>query len=132
VRPRRDTLDAPDAPGLGFERNEPDISLSSLDPMRPPRGVMRRVGERLLLAVFALALGGAWLYVANTRQQAIEPARAAAAQIEVPDPAVSATTDAKPPGWLSPELFYTAPSFGSAPAAAARARAEAAPPAHRP
>jgi hypothetical protein len=125
VRPRRDTLDAPDALGLGFERNEPDIALSSLLPMRPPRGVMRRVVERLLLAVFALALGGAWIYVANTRQQAIEPARAAAAPIEVPEPA-SATTDAKPPGWLSPELFYTAPSFPSAPAPAPAAAA------HRP
>src|SRR5215472_573033 len=115
VRPGRDGPEAPDTSDLGFERHEPDIALSLLEPMRAPRAVMRRVGERLLLAVFVLALGGMWLYVADKRQQATGSAQAAAPPIEAPEPA-SAPVDAKPPpGWLSPELFYTAPVFPSAP-----------------
>lgn len=127
VRPRGDAAEAPDALAIGFERNEPDIALSSLEPARAPRAVMRRVGERLLLAVFALALGGVWLYVAESRQQTtdlapatVAPVEAAAPPSEVAAPAGNAA-DAKPtaPGWLSPQLFYTAPQFP--PASAARA-----------
>lgn len=131
VRPRRDGPEEPDTPDLGYEHHEPDIALSSLGLAQPPRAVMRRVGERLLLAAFALALGGVWLYVADKRQQAAASAQAAAPPIETPEPA-SAPADAKPPGWLSPELFYTAPVFPSAPPAARESRADAATPARRP
>ena len=145
VRPRHDTPETADAHGLDFASqefasqelashqfasHEPDIALDSLVRSRAPRAVMRRVGERMLLAILTLGLGGVWLYLADQRQPTSETAPAAVEPIEAAAPA-SPTTDAGPPGWLSsPELFYTAPSFGPAPARAPRADAPS--PARRP
>jgi hypothetical protein len=133
VRPRREGADAPES----YEENEgyePDIDLGALEPDRPRRSVTRRVSERLLLAVCVLALGGVWLYIADQRQQAaIEAARtappAADTEASAPPPDVRSTA----PNWLSsPELFYTAPPFPTAPAAAAPRAPQAPPPARRP
>ena len=136
VRPRHETPETADAQGLEefasheFASHEPDIAVASLVPARASRAVMRRVGERMLLAILTLGLGGVWLYFADQQQQASEIVPAAAEPIEAAAP-VSPTTDAGPPGWLSsPELFYTAPSFGPAPARAPRADAPS--PARRP
>ena len=145
VRPRHDAPETADAHGLdfasqefasqevashGFASHEPDIAVASLVPARASRAVMRRVGERMLLAILTLGLGGVWLYLADQRQPTSETAPAAVEPIEAAAPA-SPTTDAGPPGWLSsPELFYTAPSFG--PATARAPRADAPPPARRP
>ena len=145
VRPRHDAPETADAHGLdfasqefasqevashGFASHEPDIALGSLVPPRAPRAVMRRVGERMLLAILTLGLGGVWLYLADQHQPTAEATPAAAEPIEAAAPA-SPTMDAGPPGWLSsPELFYTAPSFG--PATARATRADAPPPARRP
>lgn len=134
VRARRDELDEPDAPDAaslpGFEGNEPDIALNSLTSHREPRSVMRRVGERLVLAVLALALGGAWLWIAEGRQQANDPSapRGAATSEAVETPAVDAKPAGKAsgPGWLSPEIFYSPPPIPRAP------RPDAAPPARKP
>jgi len=145
VRARRDTPETADAQGLDFASqefasqelashqfasHEPDIALDSLVRSRAPRAVMRRVGERMLLAILTLGLGGVWLYLADQHQPTAEATPAAAEPIEAAAPA-SPTMDAGPPGWLSsPELFYTAPSFG--PATARAPRADAPPPARRP
>jgi len=133
VRPRHETPETADAQGLEefasheFASHEPDIAVASLVPARASRAVMRRVGERMLLAILTLGLGGVWLYLADQRQPTSETAPAAVEPIEAAAPA-SPTTDAGPPGWLSsPELFYTAPSFGPATARAPRADAPSPP-----
>ena len=137
VRPRHETPETADAQGLDFASqefashefasHEPDIAFASLVPARASRAVMRRVGERMLLAILTLGLGGVWLYLADQRQPTSETAPAAVEPIEAAAPA-SPTTDAGPPGWLSsPELFYTAPSFGPATARAPRADAPSPP-----
>jgi hypothetical protein len=121
VRARRESLDAP--PSLpesasDFGPYDPDIPLASLQ-ARARRSVLRRVGERLVLGVLLLALGGVWLWVAEGRQEASEvvPAPAATATNEAPA-ADSAPAEATRPGWLSsPQLFYSAPQLPTAPAA---------------
>jgi len=141
MRPRRESVGAPeDYEGVegdegeeGEEGYEPDVDLHALEPDRP-RSLTRRLSERLLLAVCLLALGGVWLYTADQRQQqAIEAARTASSADDTvasdppPDPRPSA------PNWLSsPELFYTAPPFPTAPAAAPPRAPQAPSPARRP
>jgi hypothetical protein len=135
VRPRRESADPPPEDYEEHEGYEPDIDLGALEPDRPRRSVTRRVSERLLLAVCLLALGGAWLYTADQRQQqAIEAARTAAPP---PDDTVAPTPPPDPrsaaPSWLSsPELFYTAPPMPTAPAAAPPRAPQAPPPVRRP
>jgi hypothetical protein len=133
VRPRRESVDAPEG-YEGDEGYELDVDLRALEPDGPRRSLTRRLSERLLLAVCLLALGGVWLYIADQRQQqAIEAARTAppAADAVASDPPPDARPSA--PNWLSsPELFYTAPPFPTAPAAAPPRAPQAPSPARRP
>ncbi len=145
VRARRDDLDELDAaPDLhdrslhdrsfhdrgfredpsDFAPNDPDIPLAALQ-TQARRSVVRRVGERLVVAVFLLALGGVWLWVAEGRQEAAEvtptPASTATTEAAAADSAPAEVTKPSGPNWLSsPELFYSAPQLPTAPAPAAR------------
>jgi hypothetical protein len=133
VRPRRESTDTPED-YAGDEGYEPDIDLGALAPDRSPRSVTRRVSERLLLAICVLALGGMWLFIADQRQQqAIEAARTAPPPADTEAPAPAPDVRSSAPSWLSsPELFYTAPQFPTAPAAAPPRAPQAPPPARRP
>jgi hypothetical protein len=123
--PRRETLEVSILPGL--DRLEPGIASDHLEPaiaiepiirLSEPRSVARRVGERLAIAVVALALVGTGVWLVEARQDqardtsslrgAVEPTEAAAADN-------AADTKAQQPTWLSPEIFYAPPPMPSSP-----------------
>jgi hypothetical protein len=106
--PRREAFDAPSLPDS--EQVEPDSAIAPTIRLPPPRSVMRRVGERLVLAVLALALTAAALWTAQTRRDPAPVTATAVIQSSEPaatdnavDPKVSQPT------WLSPEMFYAPP-----------------------
>jgi hypothetical protein len=113
--PRRESVDAPDLPSL--DRVEPGIVVEPIVQLSESRSIARRVGERLALAVVALALAGAWLWIAGTRQnRATDPSfgRAAATATEPAASDNAAGAKAPQPTWLSPQMFYTPPPMPSA------------------
>jgi hypothetical protein len=120
-QPRRETLDVPNLPSP--DELEPVVALEPMIQLSEPRTVARRVGERLALAVVALALVGTWSWMSDGRQGATDSStlRGAIAPTEsaASDNAADAkdnTADAKSqqPTWLSPEIFYAPPPMPSA------------------
>jgi hypothetical protein len=112
-RPRRETLDVADLPSL--DHFESGSAAAPMLRLSEPRSLARRVGERMALAVMALALVGVGLWMdAGHRDQASDPASLRGA--ESTEPAASdGATDAKAqqPTWLSPEMFYAPPPMPS-------------------
>jgi hypothetical protein len=105
---RRETLDAEILPDV--ERFEPDTAAVAVIKLARPRSVTRRVGERLALAVVALALTGVGLWLhAGSRNAARVPASLRGAVESAQPAAPTPPVEAKPatPNWLSPEMFYS-------------------------
>jgi hypothetical protein len=106
--PRRDAPEAPSLPDN--EPFEPDSAIEPTIRLSQPRSVMRRVGERLVLAVLALALTGVGLWTAQTRLDRAPASAAAAVQPSEPAaPDNTADAKASQPTWMSPEMFYAPP-----------------------
>jgi len=129
--PRREALDVPILPS--HEQFESGGAIDPLIQLSEPRSVTRRVGERLALAVVALALAGAWTWMGGERQGVTEPA-SLRGSVEPIEPAASENaTDAKSqqPTWLSPEIFY-APAPMPSPPASSPPRADVPLPTPRP
>jgi hypothetical protein len=122
---RRETLDV--SPGL--DHLEPGIAIEPIIRLSEPRSVTRRVGERLVIAVVALALVGTGVWLGEGRRDeatdpsilrgAVEPTEAAAAD--------NADAKAQQPTWLSPEIL-----FAPLPTPSASPRAEVPLPVPRP
>jgi hypothetical protein len=92
------------------ERFEPDTAAVAVIKLARPRSVTRRVGERLALAVVALALTGVGLWLhAGSRNAARVPASLRGAVESAQPAAPTPPVEAKPatPNWLSPEMFYS-------------------------
>jgi hypothetical protein len=129
--PRRETLDdVPTSPSLDqFESEiEPVLRLSE------PRSVVRRVGERLVLAVLLLALAGVWIWMSPARrEEAATPAalRGAVEPTEVAAPDTPSDAKSQQPTWLSPQIFYAPPAMPS-PASSSAPRADVPLPMPRP
>jgi hypothetical protein len=116
--PRRESIDVSNSPGL--EEEEPGIAVEALAQLSERRSVARRVGERLALALVALAAAGIGLWlVAAPRDAARNSLRSPAESIEPAAPDNGADAKAPPPSWLSPEMFYAPPSVSSPPPSAA-------------
>jgi hypothetical protein len=119
---RPETLDAvvPDRERFEPERSEPErFEPEPFEPDAAPapvialtrtRSVMRRVGERLALAVVVLALVGVglWLHPASPDKATVPAALRGAADAARPAAPIP-PADARPatPNWLSPEMFYS-------------------------
>jgi hypothetical protein len=133
LRDSLEDLDRMEQPSL-----EPDVADETLAPIarlrRRSRSVTRRVGERLALAVVVLIFGAAWVMVADERgavESSAPPAAQAATDVNT-QAADAGDVKAQQPGWLSPELFYSAPNLAP-PSARADVRPPPAPaPVHRP
>jgi hypothetical protein len=109
VRPRRrETPDVSSPPDPDY--GEP-VTADSLVSFSERRSVARRVGERLALAVVALALAGIGLWMMGERRDEATTSSPGVAQSSEPAAAADSAADAKaqPPAWLSPEMFYTPP-----------------------
>jgi hypothetical protein len=130
--PRREALDASDVVPDRDEL-EPDIAIEPDFRFAPIRSVARRVGERLALAVVALALTGIGLWMAEARRDRAPVSSHAAERTS--EPAVSDNTvDAKAqqPAWLSPEMFYSPPPMPSSAPPSSASRADVPLPVPRP
>jgi hypothetical protein len=111
--PLREALEAPDLPS--GDELEPDSAVAPVLRMAPRRSVARRVGERLTLAVVALALTGVALWMAEARRdRAPAPTPAAARSSEPAASDTAADAKAQQPTWLSPQMFYAPPPMPSA------------------
>jgi hypothetical protein len=109
--PRRETPDASDLPGP--DHVEPDIAIERIIQLAEPRSVARRVGERLALAIVALALAGVGLWMVEARQDGATDPSSLRGAVQSTEPAASGNAaDAKalPPAWLSPQIFYVPPA----------------------
>jgi len=121
--PRHETRDVSALPSLdhiepaaAIDHLEPDIAIEPIIRFSEPRSVARRVGERLAIAVVALALVGTGAWWVGGRQDeakdpsslrgAVEPTEAAAADN-------AADAKAQRPTWLSPEILYAPPPMPS-------------------
>jgi hypothetical protein len=106
--PRRDASEVPSLPDN--EPLEPDSAIEPTIRLSQPRSVMRRVGERLVLAVLALGLTGVGLWTAQTRLDRAPASATAAVQPGEPAaPDNTADAKASQPTWMSPEMFYAPP-----------------------
>jgi hypothetical protein len=116
---RRDTLDVVNLPGV--ERDEAEAeTLPAVEPLTSPAGsrsVVRRVGERLALAVVVLALLGVGLWMLDGRRGgAADPAPARSAADQAPPAADrAADTQPPPPNWLTPQMFFAPSAVPSSP-----------------
>ncbi len=82
------------------------------------RSVARRVGERLALAVAALAIAWVGIRATPEAREATDQV-AARANSAAPYPAASIDTTGLRPGWLLPEILY-GPAMASSPISAPR------------
>jgi hypothetical protein len=121
-------------PGIAIDRLEPGIAIEPIIQFSEPRSVARRVGERLAIAVVALALAGTGVWLVEGRQdEAKNPSslRGAAEPAEAADNA--ADVKAQQPTWLSPEILYAPPIMPApAPSPSALPRADVPLPVPRP
>jgi len=115
--PRRESVDVSNGPA--FEEEEPGIALEPLAALSERRSVARRVGERLALAVVALAAFGVGLWLFARQDAARNSLRGPVEAIEPAAPGNGADAKAAQPSWLSPEMFYAPPSVSSPPPSAA-------------
>jgi hypothetical protein len=129
--PRRDAPEVPSLPDS--EPFEPDGAIEPTIRLSQPRSVMRRVGERLVLAVLALALTGVGLWTAQTRLDRAPASAAAAVQPSEPAaPDNTADAKASQPTWMSPEMFYAPPPMPATAPPSAAPRADVPLPVPRP
>jgi len=117
--PRRESVGVSNVPGLEQEEEEPGIALEPLAALYERRSVARRVGERLALAVVALAATGVGLWLFARQDAARNSLRGPVEAIEPAAPGNGADAKAAQPSWLSPEMFYAPPSVSSPPPSAA-------------
>jgi hypothetical protein len=111
---RRETFEVSILPGL--DHLEPGIAIEPIIRLSEPRSVARRVGERLAIAVVALALvgSGVWLVEARPDQARDPPSlRGAVESTEAAAADNAADAKAQQPTWLSPEIFYAPPPMPS-------------------
>jgi hypothetical protein len=105
-------------PGIAIDHLEPGIAIEPIIRFSEPRSVARRVGERLAIAVVALALlgTGAW-WIEGRQDEAKDPSslRGAVEPTEAASADNAADAKAQQPTWLSPEILY-APQIMSSPA----------------
>lgn len=119
-RPRRETRDVADLPGL--DHFEPGSAVAPMLALSEPRSLARRVGERMALAAMALVLVGVGLWMDpggrdQARDQVADPASLRGAELTEAASSDGATdTKAQQPTWLSPEMFYAPPPLPSPPA----------------
>jgi hypothetical protein len=108
---RRAAKNLPSGDGL-----DPSISIEELLRRSTPRSIARRVGERLILAVAVLALGGTGVWLTKGFRVATysAPLRGTLAAPETA-PSFDLTNPKSPqPSWLSPEIFYSPVMPGAA------------------
>jgi hypothetical protein len=121
--PRQETLDVSALPsldhiepGIAIDHLEPGIAIEPIIRFSEPRSVARRVGERLAIAVVALALvgTGAW-WVEGPQDEAKDPSslRGAVEPTEAAAADNAADAKAQQPTWLSPEILYAPPPMPS-------------------
>jgi hypothetical protein len=113
--PRRETLDVPNLPNP--DQVEPVVEIEPIMRLTEPRSVARRVGERLALAVVALALAGTWIWMSDGRGAATDSSSLRGAVEPTEAAASDNVADAKSqqPTWLSPEIFYAPPPMPASP-----------------
>ena len=87
-----------------MDHHEPDITVEPTA-RSPQRSVARRIKERLALAVAALALIAAAVWMAPEPQDVTSSAGAQAANA-APEPAAPIDTSQSRPAWLVPEILY--------------------------
>jgi hypothetical protein len=115
--PRRESVDVQSVPAL--EEEEPGIAVEALAQLSERRSLARRVGERLALALVALAAAGIWLWLVAAPQDAARNSSHSPAESIAPAAPDNGADAKAPPSWLSPEIFYAPPSVSSPPPSAA-------------
>ncbi len=115
--PRREAADASVSPGL--DEVAPVSAVEPLVESSARRSVVRRVGERLALAVIALALvgGGLWMLGGRLDDARNPSSSRSAAESAEPAPDNAADAKAQQPSWYSPQMFYVPPPTPVAPRA---------------
>jgi hypothetical protein len=116
----------PELPGVA--RSEAVIAIEPrvLDTLRSaPRSVARRITERLMLGVAALALYAAWVWLSSEGPRQTQVLRGTIRPEEIAPRETTAAITApasnpSPPPWFSPQLFYV-PSWMPPPSDAVRA-----------
>ena len=83
----------------------PDIARAPTTRLSPRRSVARRIKERLVLAVAALAIVGAGTWMAPEAQDVTNSVAAPAASA-APEPSAPINTAELQPAWLVPEILY--------------------------
>ena len=96
----------------------PIVILDPMARLHRRRSVARRVGERLALAVAALAIVWVGIRAAPEAREATDQV-AAHATSAAPDPVAPISTTELRPGWLLPEILY-GPAMASSPISAPR------------
>jgi hypothetical protein len=115
--PRRESVDVPSLPAL--EEEESGIAVEALAQLSERRSLARRVGERLALALVALAAAAIGLWLVAAPQDAARNSSHSPAESIAPAAPDNGADAKAPPSWLSPEMFYTPPSVSSPPPSAA-------------
>jgi hypothetical protein len=128
--PRRESVDVPSLPAL--EEEEPGIAVEALAQLSERRSLARRVGERLALALVALAAAGIGLWLVAAPQDAARNSSHSPAESIAPAAPDNGADAKAPPSWLSPEIFYAPPSVPSPAPSAAAPRADVPLPVPRP
>jgi hypothetical protein len=115
--PRRESVEVSGVPAL--EEEEPGIAVEALAQLSERRSLARRVGERLALALVALAAAGIGLWLVAAPQDAARNSSHSPAESIAPAAPDNGADAKAPPSWLSPEIFYAPPSVSSPPPSAA-------------
>jgi hypothetical protein len=103
----------PELPGVTYS----DSVIAVVDPSvsrtlrSPPRSVARRVTERLVLGLAALALYAAWIWILPDAARETPVLRGTTEPAEIVPDASTASIPARasqqtPPPWFSPQLLY--------------------------
>jgi hypothetical protein len=115
----------PDLPGVTYSDSviavEPRVSATLRS---PPRSIVRRITERLILGVALLVLYAAWIWIPPETPRTTQVLRGTLEPEEIVRPESTAAVTAPaskptPPPWFSPQLLYV-PTWMPAPPAAPR------------